>query len=158
MTILNVEQLFLKGGSMEPVPVNYVSVLGAAVFSMVLGSVWYGPLLGSAWMKEMGYKSGKTMQDAMKKSMGMTYGLMFVGSLVMAWVLSHSMVFSGMFMKTDGISTGLMTGFFSWLGFVAPTSLGTVLWDGKSWKLWKINAGYYLLSLLGMGFILGMWQ
>ena len=143
---------------MEPVPVNYVAVLGAAVFSMVLGSLWYGPLLGNAWMKEMGYKSGKTMQDAMKKSMGMTYGLMFVGSLVMAWVLAHAMVFSGMFMKTDGLSTGLMTGFFNWLGFVVPTSLGTVLWDGKSWKLWKINAGYYLLSLLGMGLILGMWQ
>jgi hypothetical protein len=83
---------------------------------------------------------------------------MFVGSLLMSYVLANELVFSGAFMQTSGVTVGLMGGFFNWLGFVAPVSLGTVLWDGKSWKLWFINSGYYLVSLLLMGSLLSVWK
>jgi len=45
----------------------------------------------------------------------------------------------------------------AWLGLVVPVSLGIVLWEGKSWKLWFINASSYLVTLLAMGIILGLW-
>lgn len=138
---------------MEPmVPVNYMAVFAAAVASMILGFLWYGPFLGKMWIKESGFSKEK-IEAAKKKGMAMSYGLMFLGSLFMAFVLSHALVFAQTYMKTSGISSGLTTGFWNWLGFVAPVTLGSVLWEGKSWKLWCLNNGYYLLSLLTMGVI-----
>ena len=51
-----------------------------------------------------------------------------------------------------------VVGFWNWLGFVAPVTLGSVLWEGKSPKLWVLNNGYYLVSLIVMGVILALWQ
>lgn len=50
-----------------------------------------------------------------------------------------------------------MAGFWNWLGFVAPVTLGAVLWEGKHWKLWFLNNGYYLVTLLLMGAVLALW-
>ena len=141
---------------MEAVPVNYLAVLAAAVVSMVIGYVWYGPLFGKMWMKEIGM-SPKKMTEAMKKAMMKQYGLMFVGSLVMSYVLAHAVIFSSTYMHMEGAMAGAMSGFFNWLGFVAPVTLGSVLWEGKSWKMWCINNGYYLITLVVMGKILAMW-
>lgn len=49
-----------------------------------------------------------------------------------------------------------MAGFWNWLGFIAPVTLGVVLWEGKPWKLWVLHNAYYLLALLVMGVILGL--
>lgn len=75
----------------------------------------------------------------------------------MAYVLAHSIIFAGSFLHQGGVVAGLQAAFWSWLGFVAPVTLGSVLWDGKPWKLWGINAGYFLVTLLVMGLILGYW-
>lgn len=139
------------------VPINYLAVLAAAVVSMVIGSVWYGPLLGKAWMKELGMKH-KEMTAAVKQEMMRAYGLMFVGSLVMAYVLAHVTTFASAYTQTTGVPAGLMSGFWNWLGFVAPVTLGSVLWEGKSWKMWCINNGYYIITLLAMGVLLALWR
>jgi hypothetical protein len=133
------------------VPVNYVAVLGAAIVSMVIGYVWYGPLFGKMWEREMKMK----MES---KNMGKSYGLMFAGSLFMAFVLSHATIFASTYLQVTGVSAGLMSGFFNWLGFVAPVTLGSVLWEGKSWKLWSLNNGYYLVTLMVMGSLLAVWR
>jgi hypothetical protein len=129
----------------------------AAIASMVLGFLWYGPIFGKMWMKMMGMKMAD-MKKAQAKGMTMQYGLMFVGSLVMAYVLAHALVFASAYTKTSGISAGLMVGMWNWLGFIAPVTLTSVLWEGKSWNLWLLNNGYYLVSLLTMGAILAMWM
>ena len=141
---------------MPVVPINYVAVLAAAVASMVLGSVWYGPLFGKQWMALSG-KSMADMDAAKKKGMGKSYAFMFVGSLVMSYVLAHALVFASAYLKVSGVNAGLMAGFWNWLGFIAPVTLGVVLWDGKPWKLWILNNAFQLLSLLVMGVILAVW-
>lgn len=138
------------------VPINYLAVFVAAIVSMVIGSIWYGPLLGKTWMKEIGMKPQK-MTDKVKKQMMNQYSLMFVGSLVMAWVLAHAVIFSNTYLHMEGVWGGAMSGFFNWLGFVAPVTLSAVLFEGKSWKMWLINNGYYLITLVAMGKILAMW-
>ena len=139
------------------VPINYMAVFAAAVVSMVIGYLWYGPLFGKLWMKEM-WMSKEKMDAAKKKGMTMSYGLMFVGSLLMAFVLAHALVFASSFMHVTGMTAGLMSGLWNWLGFVAPVTLGSVLWEGKSWKLWCLNNGYYFVTLLAMGSLLSLWQ
>lgn len=85
------------------------------------------------------------------------YALAFVGALVMSYVLAHSLVFASNYTGTYGISAGLMVGFWSWLGFIAPVTLGSVLWENKSWKLWAFNNAYQLVNLFIIGVILALW-
>jgi hypothetical protein len=147
---------------MEMVPINYVAVVGAAVAAFVLGSLWFGPLFGKAWMKTM----GMTMEDAKarmqsdpsaKGKMMRGYGIMAVTTLIMSFVLAHSIAFASAYLNDFSVWAGVLAGFWSWLGFVVPVSLGGVLWENKSWKWWFITAGYYLVSLVMMGKILALW-
>lgn len=140
------------------VPINYVAVLVSAVVMFALGWLWYGKLFAKPWTEAMGWTPEKMAamgQD--QKSMMMQYGIQALASLLMAFVLSHALIFASTYLNMSGISAGLQTGFWNWLGFVAPVTIGAVLWDGKPWKLWFITAGYYLVSLLVMGVILALW-
>lgn len=144
---------------MQAVPINYWAVLVCGIVSMVLGSLWFGPLFGKAWQRLMGWEHmDAAKREEMKKSMTKSYVLTFIAALIMAFVLAHSIVFGESYMKVTGLSAGLQAGFWSWLGFVAPVTLGVVLWEGKSWKLWTLSNAYQLIQLLVFGVILGLWK
>lgn len=135
------------------IPINYLAVLIAAISNMVLGFIWYGPLFGKTWIRLIGLTEEK-LEAQKKKGMGKAYGIQALGSLVMSYVLAHTLIFASSYTNTTGIPAGLMAGFWSWLGFIAPVSLASVLWEGKPWKFWLITTGYYLVALLLMGSIL----
>ena len=142
---------------MQPVPINYLAVVAAARDSMAIGSVWYGPLFGKTWMRLSGITPEK-IDSAKATGRGKTYAMVLVGSLVMSDVLAHAIVFASAYFRMGGIPAGLMAGFWNWLGFIAPVTLGAVLWEGKSWSLWLLMNSYYLVSLLVMGIILSVWK
>jgi len=136
------------------IPINYLAVFAGAVSSMIIGYFWYGPLFGKLWMKEIGTKE----PDKMGEGAGKSYFIMFIGSLFMSSVMAYTLEFASTYTKTYGVTGGLMTAFWNWLGFVAPVTLGSVLWEKKSLKLWSINTFYYLVSLSVMGVILALWK
>ena len=130
--------------------INYWAVLVAALAAMVLGFLWYGPLFGKVWMNLMNFKK----EDMKKtKNMGLRYFGMVVSTLVMAYVLSHFVDYAG----ANSVSTGLILGFWIWLGFFATKSLGMVLWENKSFKLYVLITAYDLVSFLIMSVILAVW-
>lgn len=107
----------------------------------------------------MGWDPNDTVRmEAMKKSGQKMYLYQFIGSLIMAYVLAHALVFASAYLKVEGVSAGLTVGLWNWLGFVAPVTLGSVLWEGKPKKLWILNNAYYLLLLMVMGVILALWK
>src|SRR3989344_5085036 len=136
---------------MPAVPLNYLAIVVAAVANMVIGMLWYGPVFGRQWKFLMGFTD-----DGMK-SMAMTPTKAIIGgciaALVMAYVLAHSLVFAAAYLKVEGVSAGLQAGFWNWLGFVAPITLGAVLWERRPWRIWFLNASYWLVALLPMGVI-----
>ncbi len=146
---------------MPVIPINYWAVLVAAAAQFVLGALWYGPLFGRSWTAMLGWT--KESMDAMmrepgaKRMMARSYVITAIGALLMSYVLAHALIFAGTYLDTFGVSAGLMAGFWNWLGFVAPATIGAVLWEQKPWKWWFLNAGYYLVGLLMMGVILAMW-
>lgn len=141
------------------VSINYLAVLACGISAMVLGFLWYGPLFGKAWMKEMGMTMpSKEEMKAMQGKMTKSYVLMFIGALVMAYVLAHSLTFAGAYLNDMSVSGALMGGFWNWLGFAAPVLMGAVLWEKKTWRWFSITAGYYLVLLLVMGAILTSWS
>lgn len=137
------------------IEVNYLAVLLAGVASMAAGFLWYSPLLlGKPWMKERGFTEA-TLKKA-QADMGKLYGVSFVVSLVSAYVLTHVMVMSENFFHYPMVSTGLISAFWMWLGFVMPTQVTATIFGNKNWKLLKIDTGYQLVSLLAMGLVIGM--
>lgn len=137
------------------VEVNFVTVLLVAVVSMAIGFVWYSPMLfGSEWMKLMGH-TDKNMKAA-QKEMGKLYALSFLGALVTAFVLKHFVVQAEAFFGVAPLTAGLSAAFWGWLGLVMPVQLTDVLFGGKKWKLFGINTGYQLASLLAMGAVFGI--
>ena len=140
--------------------VNYLAVLVAAIAAYVVGFLWYGPVFGKKWMALMGL-SEKDKEKAKQKGMAKAYVATFVSMLVMAYVLGSLMgpvltlfaAYTGL-----GALTGAVGGAFVWLGFFATTMLGKVFWEGKSWTLYVLDAGHYLVTLVVMGAILGAWR
>ena len=139
------------------VPINYLAVLAAAIVNMIIGFLWYGPLFSKQWVALSGISS-EQLEKAKAKGMGKSYFIAFLGSLAMSYVLAHALVFASTYLHVQGIQAGLTGGFWNWLGFVIPVTLGSVLWEQRPWKLWFINIGYYLITLMAMGIILSLWK
>lgn len=134
---------------MELPTVNLLAVLIAAIASMAVGFAWYSPILfGNPWMKLMGMKKGgKGMgQEMMMK----TYGLSTVAALITAYVLA--MLLSAM--GAASMNAAFMLGFWLWLGFIAPVMFTSVIFEGKTFMLYLINAGYQLVSVMAMAGVL----
>jgi len=131
---------------------NYVAIIVAAVVSMAIGFLWYSPsMFGKQWRKLMGIKKKDMKKMEKKGKQSMIWA--FISIIVTAGVLS-------LIIKWLGLNTwqaGANIGFWIWLGFVATSQLGIVLWEGKPLKLYLINAGHHLVSLAVMGAILAAW-
>lgn len=130
--------------------VNFFAVFIAALANFLIATVWYAFLFGSLWRKLTGISD---MKPAPAK-----VAMVFIGSVVISFVLLHSIVFGNAYLKFSGLRGGLMGGFFSWLGFIAPVTLTNVVYEKRSWKLWLLDNCFWLISLLVMGAILSVWQ
>ncbi len=131
--------------------VSLPAVLASGVANMVIGAVWYSPMLfAKPWIKLNGFgKDGMAMKNGMAK----TYTIMFVMSLVMAWVLGRTVFYA----SATTLSDGLMVGLITWLGFVATSMLNGYLFGKKPFALYLIDSGYYLVSMMVMATILTLW-
>ncbi len=133
--------------------INYLAVLVAAIASMLVGMAWYSKsLFGKTWMA-LTKMTDQDMQKAKSKGMSKLYIAAFIAALVMSYVLA-------MFVDLFGAATfsqALQVGFWIWLGFIATVMLNSVLWGGQPVKLYMINIGNLLVSLLVMSVILTLW-
>jgi len=128
--------------------VNWVAVLVSAVASMVVGFLWYSPpLFQKAYLAEI----GKTAEDA-AAAPPTNYLISFVLAIVEAFFLSTLISAMG----NPGVGSGLAAGFMVWLGFVATTSAANSLFGDRTFRLWYVQNGNHLLTLLAMGAIIGV--
>ena len=139
---------------MPEIHINYLAVLLAGLAFMVVGIIWYGPLFGKQWKTLMGLTDESMKSMKLKPMQAMAGGL--VTSLIMAYVLAHDSYVWGQFFGTSFSQPifALQLAFWIWLGYVATTQMGSVLWEGKSIKLFLINASNTLVALIVMSFIL----
>ncbi len=138
-------------GNFFLVPVNYLAVLVCGISNMVIGFLWYGPLFGKTWEKLVGFTPEKLIKA--KKSMGQTYFIMFITSLVTAYTLFHFIWYAAPGSLTLFIS--IKTTLWAWIGLVMAVSLTKHLFspDKKPISLLFIETGYHLVSLIMMGVI-----
>lgn len=124
-------------------PVNYFAVIISSILAMGLGFLWYSPVLfGTPWMRLMGFTKQSLKKS--KKNMGPMYALSFVATILTVWILA--VVMNLVILSTLG--EALELAFFLWLGFEATVMLTEVIFGGKKWGLYAINAGYQLAVVL----------
>lgn len=138
--------------------INIVAILVAVVANFFLGFIWYTPLFGKVWGKEMGYAP-----DMKPETSVFVRGLIFmiIGNFLFAWVFSHNIAawdFVPGISEMSKAQNAIMAAVFTWIGFYVPGALGATVWEKHSWKLFAINTGYNLASLLVVAFILTYWK
>jgi multisubunit Na+/H+ antiporter MnhB subunit len=137
--------------------INFVAILVAVVVNFILGFIWYTPLFGKIWGREMGYDPDmKPEKSVMLKGMA----FMIIGNFLFAGVLAHNILawqFVPGIKEMGPLSNAISAAIFTWLGFYVPGELGATVWQKHSWKLFGINTGYNLASLLVVALILTHW-
>lgn len=133
-------------------PVNIWAVIVSSLLTMAVGYVWYSPILfGKQWMKLSGADT-KALKRA-NGNMPSLYAKSFAAAVIMIYVLAQLTDLT----LVSGVTEGAILGGMVWLGFVAASMVNTVLYEGKSWKLYAITSGYYLVCLVASGIILAVW-
>ena len=146
---------------MEPnIQINYLAVVVAAVWAVVFGGLWYSPkLFGDRWAAHVGQTDKKPEPAQMRRAMAMFIVGMFLISFVLAYVIAArtpaTWIEGG---AQSNWRSGLIGGFFTWLGFVLPIQLGVTGFELKRWGYLGINASFQLINLLVMGVILASWH
>jgi hypothetical protein len=135
---------------METVPINWLALIVAAIVKFAIGAAWYAPqVFGKQWQTEIGLT-----QEQVRANLPRSLVAEAVTDLVLAFFLIYAVRYAG----ADTLLQGAFLGFLVWLGFVATLTIPQVYYEKRSWRLWSINNGYWVVSLVVMGAIIGVWQ
>lgn len=130
---------------MGDIQIDGWTVLVAALLNMVIGFFWYSKwLFGPAWEK---YRKMK-MEECGGKSC-------FVYMALVSLVIAYFLAFFESYIGVTTVSDGMFVGFCIWLGFVATTQIGSVIWNKTPWPIFFIDTGCKLLSFLVMSGVIG---
>jgi len=139
--------------------VNYWAVLVSAVVFFIIGSIWYGPIFGKAWIKAMGYSEADLETQRQEENMVLSFGIMFLGSLLMALAIGHLVDYLiHVFPESGTLSVGLTTAILAWIGFNLSYLLTAPAFEKKPWSYVFINGGYWLVGFITTGIITSLWR
>jgi hypothetical protein len=128
---------------------NYLAVVVAAVVAFVVSSVWY-VIFGNAWMQLRGIDPA-TAADMGTPAWKMVF--VVVQSLVVAFMLAYFVAHLGIVDWKGAVRLGALL----WV-FPAMILLGSVVHENVPLMLAAIHAGDWLVKLLLMTVILGVWH
>ena len=128
---------------------SFLPIFFAGIISAIIGFIWYHPrVFGTMWMRYSGI-TPETLERG-KKRMPVLAFIALLASMLSAYVLNRFGIAEGVFDVSGAIGLALL----SWIGFVAPALLGTVLWEQKPIPYYLINSLYWLVALIAMSIIL----
>ena len=139
--------------------VNYLAAFVSAIVFFGIGSLWYGPLFSKPWMKSVGLTAEELEMNKGDVNLAVSFGTMFLGSLLMTFVLAHLIDYlQFVFPHSGSVKVGLTTAGWSWLGFTLSYILTAPAFERRPWIYVLINGGYWLVGMLVTGIIVGLWQ
>ena len=134
---------------MHHLHLNHLHILVAAVIQWILGALWYSLLFARPWMALTGHTKGERPKGAVVAMI-----TSFIGGLILAFVLAHVVMWAG----ATTWCWGAFVGFVCWLGFIAAPLLSETMYEQRPFKLFFINAGYWLVALVISGVVLAAWH
>ena len=129
--------------------INYWAVLVAALAPMGIGVLWYSPaLFGKIWMRVNGFSGNEP-----RGNMARTMIIAFILSLVMSLNLAAFLAVPG-----TNIRWGITAGFLAGFGWVTLSIVVISLFERRPFAYMAVNGGYWVVSFIVMGAILGAWR
>ena len=135
-----------------PPELNYLAVLVAGIAAFAIGALWYTVLFGKQWVAAHGYTLEQ--QEAMKGNAMRAYAVSLLCYIIMALALAILIYLTGIIRPVGGLKLGLL----AWAGFAAPVGLTANVYSNKPFSTFLIDAGYQLVILMAMGWILAAWR
>jgi hypothetical protein len=136
---------------MHHLHLNFLAVLVSALILWILGAAWYSPaLFAKAWMALVGIDKNA----ANKKSLVPGMIASFIGDFILSFVLGHMIGWAG----ATTLGWGVFVGVLVWLGFFVAPALPQGIYENRPFKLFAINAGYWLVGLIIVGALLAVWR
>lgn len=128
---------------------NLPAVVAAALAAFFIGGLWYSPaLFHRAWMRANRYSDA----DVAGGNMARIFGIAFVFALLMAINLAMFLDAPGTTLAWGAAAGGLSS---IWVAL----GIGTVaLFERRPAAYTLINGGYWVVSLVVMGAIIGGWR
>lgn len=130
---------------------NYLAIVVAAVAVFVVSTGWY-IVFGRQYAELRGLEPGAAAASQTPPPPKIAGEL--VRSLVVATVVAGLATLLGITDWTGAVQLGLAL----WVGFPVVLLAGSVMWDQVPWKLATIHAGDWLLKLLVISVIVGVWR
>ena len=140
--------------------VNYIAILVSGIASMAIGFIWYMPsVFGNMWMRAVGADpNDKARIKEMQKSMGPMYAIMFVLTLVSAYVMARFINVLGFTHIEQACKLALAL----WAGFMFPVSTADAIFGNRSknsiWTIVWMNGLHNLVVQLAVAAIIFYWR
>lgn len=131
--------------------INVVAVVAAAA-SFVASMLWYG-VFGAAMMRLQAEWRGAEEEVPDRPPVWKLLGFFTTGLIIALCVA----VLVGL-TDISGWSPSLGLGVLLWVGFSLTQWISSILGEGVPWKLAAIHAGDWLLHLLIISVIVGVWR
>ena len=127
--------------------INWPAVAVITVFSFMLGAFWHSVLFNKAWKED----SNSVYNSENRGNPGILFGLTAVSHLIaviaLALLIGHN----------STVVCGLLFGLIVSIAWIS-TSIGvTYLFVGRSFRLFLIDAGFYVVFYTIAGLILAIW-
>lgn len=124
---------------------EYLTLIGiialAAVASTIIGALWYSVFFKKVWMKHA-WPNLDPSALGDKKGMAGKVFVGFIGDILIAAALLFVPLITG--------ANPFILSIIYWIGFMVPVMKDSSLYEGRSWRVFAIGAGYRLVSLLAM--------
>jgi hypothetical protein len=129
---------------------NSVAIVVSAVIVWIIGALWYSPVLfAKPWVEIVGRQMGEKPKGVYRGMIGS-----LIGDLFLCFVLAHIIHWSG----AEGWFGGAHIGLLMWAGFFVAVMYPQSIYEGRPLKYFLINSGYWLVSLVTAGALLGAWH
>jgi hypothetical protein len=127
--------------------INWLAIAVITLFSFMLGAFWHSVLFNKAWKEDSKSVYNSENRGNPAKIFGLTGISHLVAVIALAMLIGNH----------SSALCGLSYGFIVSLVWVS-TSIGvTYLFVGRSFRLFLIDAGFYIVFYSIAGLILGVW-
>jgi hypothetical protein len=130
---------------------NYLAITVAAIACFLFEAAWYSFFM-QAWLDGIGRTREWLMASGVNPSV--QYGTALLSAAVIAGAISCVTQLTGPQTALRGIRVAAL----SWLGFVLATWATEYIFEARSFKIFAINTGVWLVGMVIMGAIVGAWK
>ena len=136
---------------MSNIRLNWVAILVAAIAAFIFEALWF-----SVFMNEWLAGIGRTREWLVGTGLNpaVQYATAILCSIIVAAVLTICIQASG----EQTARRGVLCGAVIWFGFIATSWAKAYIFEVRTFPIYFIYTGYYLIELMLIGAIVGAWK